>query len=142
MSWLKNLGRLAEGEPVVNEFKVLLVDDEEDFVHTLVKRLTRRKLDVRSALSGKEALKSASDFLPDVIVLDVKMPDMDGIETLKQIKMLCPATEVIMLTGHANVEVAIRGMELGAFDYLMKPIEIDELLYKLQDAYKKKCCNQ
>lgn len=142
MSWLKNLGRLAEGEPVVNEFKVLLVDDEEDFVHTLVKRLTRRKLDVRSALSGKEALKSASDFVPDVIVLDVKMPDMDGIETLKQIKMLCPATEVIMLTGHANVEVAIRGMELGAFDYLMKPIEIDELLYKLQDAYKKKCCNQ
>lgn len=126
----------------MNEFKVLLVDDEEDFVHTLVKRLTRRKLDVRSALSGKEALKSASDFLPDVIVLDVKMPDMDGIETLKQIKMLCPATEVIMLTGHANVEVAIRGMELGAFDYLMKPIEIDELLYKLQDAYKKKCCNQ
>lgn len=126
----------------MNEFKVLLVDDEEDFVHTLVKRLTRRKLDVRSALSGKEALKSASDFVPDVIVLDVKMPDMDGIETLKQIKMLCPATEVIMLTGHANVEVAIRGMELGAFDYLMKPIEIDELLYKLQDAYKKKCCNQ
>ena len=126
----------------MNEFKVLLVDDEEDFVHTLVKRLTRRKLDVRSALSGKEALTTVSEFLPDVIVLDVKMPDMDGIETLKQIKILCPATEVIMLTGHANVEVAIRGMELGAFDYLMKPIEIDELLYKLQDAYKKKCCNQ
>lgn len=142
MIWLKNLGRLAEGEPVVNEFKVLLVDDEEDFVHTLVKRLTRRKLDVRSALSGKEALKLVSDFVPDVIVLDVKMRDMDGIETLKQIKTLCPATEVIMLTGHANVEVAIRGMELGAFDYLMKPIEIDELLYKLQDAYKKKCCNR
>ncbi len=126
----------------MNEFKVLLVDDEEDFVHTLVKRLTRRKLEVRSALSGKDALKSISENAPDVIVLDVKMPDMDGIETLKQIKALCPSTEVIMLTGHANVEVAIRGMELGAFDYLMKPIEIDELLYKLQDAYKKKCCNQ
>ncbi len=126
----------------MNEFKVLLVDDEEDFVHTLVKRLTRRKLEVRSALSGKDALKSISENTPDVIVLDVKMPDMDGIETLKQIKALCPSTEVIMLTGHANVEVAIRGMELGAFDYLMKPIEIDELLYKLQDAYKKKCCNQ
>lgn len=126
----------------MNEFKVLLVDDEEDFVHTLVKRLTRRKLEVRSALSGKDALKSISEITPDVIVLDVKMPDMDGIETLKQIKALCPSTEVIMLTGHANVEVAIRGMELGAFDYLMKPIEIDELLYKLQDAYKKKCCNQ
>ena len=126
----------------MNEFKVLLVDDEEDFVHTLVKRLTKRKLDVCCALSGKEALKSISENPPDVVVLDVKMPDMDGIETLKQIKALTPSTEVIMLTGHANVEVAIRGMELGAFDYLMKPIEIDELLYKLQDAYKKKCCNQ
>ena len=126
----------------MNEFKVLLVDDEEDFVHTLVKRLTKRKLDVRAALSGREALKAVTETSPDVVVLDVKMPDMDGIETLKQIKAIKSSIEVIMLTGHANVEVAIRGMELGAFDYLMKPIEIDELLYKLQDAYKKKCCNQ
>ncbi len=126
----------------MNEFKVLLVDDEEDFVHTLVKRLTKRKLDVRAALSGREALKAVAETSPDVVVLDVKMPDMDGIETLKQIKAIKSSIEVIMLTGHANVEVAIRGMELGAFDYLMKPIEIDELLYKLQDAYKKKCCNQ
>ncbi|MDD3473823.1 MAG: response regulator [Syntrophaceae bacterium] len=126
----------------MNEFKVLLVDDEEDFVHTLVKRLTRRKLNVSYALSGREALKTISENTPDVVVLDVKMPDMDGIETLKHIKTINPYIEVIMLTGHANVEVAIRGMELGAFDYLMKPIEIDELLYKLQDAYKKRCCNQ
>jgi DNA-binding NtrC family response regulator len=68
------------------------------------------------------------------------MPDMDGIETLKEIKKLRPSVEVIMLTGHASVEVAIQGMELGAFDYLMKPMDIDELLYKLQDAYKKKSC--
>jgi DNA-binding NtrC family response regulator len=68
------------------------------------------------------------------------MPDMDGIETLREIKKLRPYVEVIMLTGHANVEVAIQGMELGAFDYLMKPMDIDELLYKLQDAYKKKSC--
>jgi DNA-binding NtrC family response regulator len=74
-------------------------------------------------------------------VLDVKMPDMDGIETLREIKRLRPTVEVIMLTGHANVEVAIQGMELGAFDYLMKPMDIDELLYKLQDAYKKRWCN-
>ncbi len=126
---------------MVNEFKVLLVDDEEDFVHTLVKRLRKRKLEVGAVLSGKEAIRAVSESPPDVVVLDVKMPDMDGIETLKQIKTLKPSIEVIMLTGHANVEVAIRGMELGAFDYLMKPIEIDELLYKLQDAFKKKWCN-
>jgi DNA-binding NtrC family response regulator len=71
-------------------------------------------------------------------VLDVKMPGMDGIETLRELKKIRPLVEVIMLTGHANMEVAITGMELGAFDYLMKPMDIDELLYKLQDAYKKK----
>ena len=75
--------------------------------------------------------------LVDVIVLDVKMPDMDGIETLKEIKKLRPSVEVIMLTGHANVEVAIQGMELGAFDYLMKPMDIDELLYKLRMLIRK-----
>ncbi|MDD3472163.1 MAG: response regulator [Desulfomonilaceae bacterium] len=125
----------------MSEFKVLLVDDEEDFANTLVKRLNKRKLNASYALSGKEAIRVVGETDPDVVVLDVKMPDMDGIETLKQIKAIKPSIEVIMLTGHANVEVAIRGMELGAFDYLMKPMEIDELLYKLQDAYKKKCCN-
>jgi DNA-binding NtrC family response regulator len=74
----------------------------------------------------------------DVIVLDVRMPGMDGIQTLREIKKRYPLVEVIMLTGHASLEVAIEGMELGAFDYLMKPVDIDELLYKIQDAYKKK----
>ncbi len=74
----------------------------------------------------------------DVVVLDVRMPGMDGIQALREIKQRYPLTEVIMLTGHASREVAIEGMELGAFDFLMKPIDIDELLYKLQDAYKKK----
>jgi DNA-binding NtrC family response regulator len=124
----------------VNEFKVLLVDDETDFVETLVKRLRKRKLEVRSASSGQKALDLLGEAPCDVVVLDVKMPDMDGIETLRRIKKIAPSVEVIMLTGHANVEVAIQGMELGAFDYLMKPIDIDDLLYKLQDAYKKKCC--
>jgi len=72
------------------------------------------------------------------VVLDVKMPGMDGMEALRQIKSTSPDVEVIMLTGHANMEAAMQGMELGAFDYLMKPMDIDELLYKLQDAYKKK----
>jgi len=74
----------------------------------------------------------------DVVVLDVKMPGMDGIETLREVKKKFPLTEVVMLTGHASMEVAIEGMEIGAFDYLMKPIDLDDLLYKLEDAYKKK----
>jgi DNA-binding NtrC family response regulator len=122
----------------VSEFKVLLVDDETDFVETLVKRLRKRKLEVSAASSGKEALEILSGSPFDVVVLDVKMADMDGIETLSRIKKIAPLVEVIMLTGHANVEVAMQGMELGAFDYLMKPIDIDDLLYKLQDAHKKK----
>ncbi|MEI7449969.1 MAG: response regulator [Desulfomonile sp.] len=126
----------------MTDFRVMLVDDETEFLETLVKRLKKRKLDVVSASSGKEALGILRETPLDVIVLDVKMPDMDGIETLREIKKIRPSVQVIMLTGHASVEVAIQGMELGAFDYLMKPIEIDELLYKLQDAYKKKWCNE
>lgn len=122
----------------MSQFKVLLVDDETDFVETLVKRLRKRKLEVSAAASGIEALEILSGSQYDVVVLDVKMPDMDGIETLRRIKKIAPLVEVIMLTGHANVEVAMQGMELGAFDYLMKPIDIDDLLYKLQDAHKKK----
>jgi DNA-binding response OmpR family regulator len=126
----------------VTDFRVLLVDDEPDFLATLVKRLKKRKLEVFAASTGKEALDMLKGTLVDVVVLDVRMPDMDGIETLREIKKLRPEVEVIMLTGHASVEVAIQGMELGAFDYLMKPMDIDELLYKLQDAYKRKWCRE
>ncbi|MDD4648795.1 MAG: response regulator, partial [Desulfoplanes sp.] len=80
--------------------------------------------------------------LVDIVVLDVKMPGMDGIETLIKIKQLYPLTEVIMLTGHANVEAALEGMDCGAFDYLMKPTEIDDLLFKLEDAYHKKMLHE
>jgi DNA-binding NtrC family response regulator len=124
----------------MGDFRVLLVDDEQDFLTTLVKRLKKRNLDVISASGGVEALRMVAEHELDVIVLDVKMPDMNGIETLREIKKIQPSAEVIMLTGHADVEVAIEGMELGAFDYLMKPADIDELLYKMQDAYKKKSC--
>lgn len=122
----------------VDSFKVLLVDDEVEFLETLVKRLKRRNLSVTGVHSGEEALESLAQCPVDVVVLDVKMPGMGGLETLKQIKKRSPLVEVIMLTGHASMEVAIEGMEVGAFDYLMKPMDIDELLYKLQDAYKKK----
>jgi len=120
----------------------MLVDDEKDFLETLCKRLTKRKLDVTSANSGREAIAKIQEFPVDVVVLDVRMPGMNGIETLKEIKKIKPSVEVIMLTAHADVQVAIEGMELGAFDYLMKPMEIDDLLYKLQDAYKKKWCRE
>jgi DNA-binding NtrC family response regulator len=119
-------------------FNVLLVDDEADYVATLVKRLKKRGLNPLEAHGGEDALEMLQKEKIDVVVLDVKMPGMDGIQTLREIKKIDPLVEVIMLTGHANVEVAIEGMSLGAFDYLMKPADIDELHYKLQDAYKKK----
>lgn len=122
----------------MDPINVLLVDDEVEFLETLRKRLAKRNVNVSSAYSGEEAIGVMGREPVDVVVLDVKMPGMDGIETLRQIKKDHPMTEVIMLTGHANVEVAIQGMETGAFDYLMKPMDIDDLLYKLSDAHKKK----
>jgi DNA-binding NtrC family response regulator len=119
-------------------FDVLVVDDEVDFVNTLVKRLNLRDANAHGATSGLEALRFMDQKPVDVVVLDVKMPDMGGIEVLREIRSRHPLVEVIMLTGHASLEVAIEGMEAGAFDYLMKPVSMDDLLYKLQDAYKKK----
>jgi DNA-binding NtrC family response regulator len=122
----------------VNDLNVLFVDDEVDFLETLLKRMKKRDVNVNGVESGEKALELLDREPVDVIVLDVRMPGMDGIQTLREIKKRYPLVEVIMLTGHASLEVAIEGMELGAFDYLMKPVDIDELLYKIQDAYKKK----
>ena len=122
----------------MNSFRALLVDDEEDFLKTLIKRLGKRRVNAEGAVNGEEALMILDRNPVDVVVLDVRMPGMDGIEVLREIKKKYPLIEVVMLTGHASMEVAIEGMEIGAFDYLMKPVDIDELVYKLQDAYKKK----
>ena len=116
----------------------MLVDDEVEFADTLAKRMKKRKLITSSVNSGEDALEFLGQNPTDVVILDVKMPGIDGIQTLREIKQQYPLVEVIMLTGHANVEVAIQGMEIGAFDYLMKPMAIDDLVYKIQDAYKKK----
>jgi len=105
----------------VENFNVLLVDDEPEFLETLVKRLTKRGLNISTAQNGEEALAVIRGKEIDVVVLDVRMPGIDGIQTLREINKLNPLMEVIMLTGHASIEVAIEGMELGAFDYLMKP---------------------
>ncbi len=119
--------------------KVLLVDDEGPFVDALSRRLGKRELTAVSALSGAEALeKLEKDSGIEVVVLDVKMPGMDGIQALKAIKAAHPLVEVIMLTGHATVESAIEGMKLGAFDYLMKPCDIETLVKKVQEAKEKK----
>ncbi len=120
---------------------VLLVDDEVPFVETMSKRLRKRSLEVEPAFSGQEALDklgSAKTCRFDVVILDVKMPGIDGLETLALIKEKCPRVEVIMLTGHATVDSAIEGMKLGAFDYLMKPADIDLVMAKISEACQKK----
>jgi DNA-binding NtrC family response regulator len=119
--------------------KILLVDDEAPFVEALAKRLDKRGMTVTTAFSGPEALtKLEADAGIDVVVLDVKMPGMDGIDTLKAIKAARPLVEVVMLTGHATVESAIEGMKLGALDYLMKPCEMEVLMAKVLEAKNKK----
>jgi len=119
---------------------LLLVDDETAFLDAMTKRLTRRDFKVLTASSGMDALEimSESSEKIEVIILDVKMPGMDGIEVLSEIKRKYPLVEVVMLTGHATVASAIDGMKLGAFDYLMKPCDIDLLVQKVQEAKEKK----
>jgi DNA-binding NtrC family response regulator len=118
---------------------VLLVDDENAFVETMAKRLAKRDLNVAKAFGGEEALEYlAKNGDIEVVILDVKMPGMDGNETLKEIKKRHPLVEVIMLTGHATVESAIEGMKQGAMDYLMKPCEMDQLMAKVNEAVSKK----
>ncbi len=117
------------------ETKLLLVDDEEAFVATMAKRLTHREINVSVAYSGEESLSKLAEHPDiDVVILDVLMPGMDGIATLKEIKKAYPLVEVIMLTGHATVESAIEGMKHGAYDYLMKPCEMDVLVAKVREA--------
>jgi len=120
-------------------FSILVVDDEEDFVETLVNRLKKRTIDAVGVLSGEEALELMGKREFDVVILDIKMPGgMDGIETLREMKKVQPLAEVILLTGHASVESSIEGMKLGAFDYVLKPIKLEELFPKVAQAFEKK----
>ncbi len=122
----------------MDKFRVLVVDDEQDFLETIIKRLQARNINVMGAESGQQALDLMAQQDFDVVILDVKMPGMDGIETLREMKKRKPLVEVIMLTGHASVESGIQGMQLGAFDYVMKPVALDELLEKMRQAYERK----
>jgi DNA-binding NtrC family response regulator len=116
----------------------MIVDDEEDFRETLVSRLRKREVDTTAAESGEKALELVGKYLFDVIVLDIRMPGMDGITALREIKKIKPLVEVILLTGHATVESGIEGMRLGAFDYIIKPTNFDALLEKINQAFGRK----
>ncbi len=123
----------------MNIANVLLIDDEVDFVETFSERLVMRNLEISKAFSGEEALQVLeTNKNIEVVILDVKMPGLDGIETLAEIKKRYPLVEVIMLSGHSTVESAIEGMKKGAFDYLMKPCDIDQLIAKVTEAAAKK----
>ncbi|MDY6837061.1 MAG: response regulator [Thermodesulfobacteriota bacterium] len=118
--------------------RVLVVDDEDDFRQTLVMRLQKRELDVVGVRSGEEALELLGKKGFDVVTLGVKMPGMDGVEVLGEIKKKWPLLEVIMLSGCASVACGVESMRLGAFDYVVKPPDMDELYEKLQKAYERK----
>ncbi len=119
------------------EAKILFVDDEEAFVDAMSKRLERRNMTVHKAFDGDTAMRLLAENPGiEVVILDVKMPVKDGLVVLRDIKRDFPNVEVIMLTGHATVESAIEGMQNGAFDYLMKPCSIDDLIEKIRAAVK------
>lgn len=122
----------------MTEMQMMLVDDEERFLSTTRKLLARKGYNVETAESGSEALEKLAAQNIHVVILDVKMPGMDGIETLRAIKRRFPLVEVIMLTGHATVESAVDGLKAGATDYLMKPAEIDDLILKAEEAFDRR----
>ena len=117
--------------------RVLLVDDEEDFLESLSRRLETRGLKVTGATRGEEAVKLVDHQDFDAIILDLAMPGMDGLETLKRIREKAPESEIIMLTGHSSIKSSVEAMKLGAEDYLEKPFDINDLLEKIKEAKNK-----
>lgn len=130
------LERIALGKK--KKMKVLVVDNEKEFASTLAERLRLRKIEAESVYSGAEALAAVPRFLPDVMILDLRMPDMNGLEVLSQVKIIDPTIEVILLTGHGSFDAGITSMELGAFDYIIKPVDLTQIMEKITEAYLKK----
>ncbi|MDR1660649.1 MAG: response regulator [Desulfovibrio sp.] len=118
----------------MRRIRVLLVDDEAEIPRILAKRLTRRGYECVAASNGQEALEVMDACLCPLVILDVKMPVMDGMATLTHIVKRWPETRVIVLSGHADMQLAVRAVSQGAFGYLMKPVDFDELLFKIEDA--------
>jgi len=123
---------------MLSQPKVLIVDDEERFRTIMCKLLTVKGLNANTAGSGREALEKLKDNAYDVMILDVKMPDMGGVQVLSEVKKLDPSIEVIIMTGYASIDTAREIMKLGAYDYLLKPYDIDYLLEKIESAYDRK----
>ncbi len=117
---------------------VLLIDDETSFTEVIKKRLSKRGLNVRVANNGEQGVREFASNPAEVIVLDMRMPEMDGVDTLRAILALEPDAQVIFLTGHVNADRALEGLDLGAFDYCLKPIDIDTLYDKIIDAAERK----
>lgn len=122
----------------MSDEKVLLVDDEEEFTHVLAERMESRGLTIVTVESGPAAIKKAEEEPFDAIILDMIMPDMDGIETLKRLREINPDMQIIMLTGYATLEKGIEAVKLGAMDFLEKPADIKKLLEKIKEAKVKK----
>ncbi len=118
--------------------KVLLVDDEKDFLETMSERMQAREMNVTTTTSPKEALKKVQEESYDAVILDLMMPEMDGLETLKELKKRNPDIQVILLTGHATVQKGVEAMKLGAVDLLEKPADIQVLTEKIKKAHAKK----
>lgn len=118
----------------MSQSKVLLVDDEEEFVVALAERLQMRGFATQVALNGEQALHIVQDYIPDVMVLDLKMPGIDGLEVLRRVKKNQPEVQVIILTGHGSEQDAETARRLGAFEYLQKPVDIKEIVIALQQA--------
>lgn len=128
----------GERDSGMEKMKIMLVDDEERFLLTTGKLLTKKGFDVLTASRGEQCLEMLADNLVHVVILDVKMPGMNGLETLQEIKREHPLIEVIMLTGHATVESAVEGLRSGAIDYLMKPVSVDDLIAKAEAAFARR----
>jgi len=119
-------------------FRVLIVDDEQEFVETLVKRLRRRNFFCEGVFSGTQGLAWLDEHGCDVVLLDMRLPDMDGNEVLRRIKQKKPEVQVVILTGHASASAGLEGILAGAHDYLMKPVEFETLVEKLVAAYEER----
>jgi two-component system, OmpR family, response regulator len=122
----------------MDKFRVLVVDDEDDFRDALKGRLQMRRFSVKGARDGEKALELLRNQDFDVVILDIMMPKMSGLECLKEIKKTKPLVEVILLTAHDSVQAGVEGMQLGAFDHVMKPVPMEELLEKMELAYERK----
>ncbi|MBA4392642.1 MAG: two-component system response regulator [Desulfobacca sp.] len=122
--------------------RVLIVDDEEAFANNIAKLISKRGYDIQAVYNGQSAINALDEGDFDVIILDLKMPGLDGLSTLKIIKGKKPSVEVIILTGHGSMDSGIDGIQLGAFDFLMKPVRFDDLYEKVRQAFQRKLVHE